>query len=117
MAEHKILPPGHRDAPHNAGAVFWAIAAKQHNQATNPVHTLSLANNHFSDLRQLTRLAHFLPSIVALDLSGNPIRESSQLDILGAAKGFRGLLELKLDGCSFREYTLKKPNGEADYKQ
>lgn len=69
------------------------------------------------DLKQLSRLSQFLPAIVALDLSGNPIRDPGQLDILGAAKGFRGLLELKLDGCTFREETLKKANGETLYKQ
>jgi hypothetical protein len=33
------------------------------------------------------------------------------------AGGLKNLIELKLNGCTFRENTLQKPNGDETYQQ
>ena len=89
---------------------------------------MSLANNDFRDLRQLEKLALALPNLRALDLSDNPIGRYTELDTLlaqGEKKGkatagtggLKSLIELKLNGCTFREEILKKPKGDDIYKQ
>lgn len=98
-------------------------------QATKvPIHTLSLASNGFTDLRQLSRISYSLNHIRALDLSQNPIRDVGELDNLlakGEQKGkavtgvgsLKGLTELLLVGCRFREEMLRQPGGDEKYQQ
>lgn len=94
----------------------------------SPIYTLSLADNDFRTLHQLSRLPSSLPYLRALDLSGNPIQAVQMLDELlssGEKKGkanagtggLKNLIELKLNGCTFRENTLQKPNGDETYQQ
>jgi nuclear RNA export factor len=94
----------------------------------SPIYTLSLANNEFRTLHQLSRLPSSLPYLRALDLSNNPIQAVQMLDELlssGEKKGkanagtggLKNLIELKLNGCTFRENTLQKPNGDETYQQ
>lgn len=93
-----------------------------------PIYTLSLANNGFKDLAQLARLPTSLPYLRALDLSENPIRRVNELDELLASGekkgkanagtgGLKNLIELKLNGCQFREHTLQQANGDETYQQ
>jgi nuclear RNA export factor len=69
-----------------------------------------------------------LPYLRALDLSNNPISRINELDELLAAgekKGkasvgagsLKSLIELKLNGCKFREEMLLKPDGAETYKR
>lgn len=94
----------------------------------SPIHTLSLAGNGFSSLHQLSRLPSSLPYLRALDLSNNPVANVGMLDELlsmgerkgkanAGAGGLKNLIELKLNGCIFREKTLEKPNGDELYQQ
>lgn len=147
LKKHEIFPPGHRDAPETSGAVFWRLIdnvlqgvslifagspcgreAYFVQPGQSKIHTLSLADNDFNTLHQLARLPSSLPYLRALDLSGNPIRHVTMLDELlsstekkGKANagmgGLKILLELKLNGCKFREETLQKPNGDELYQQ
>lgn len=94
----------------------------------SPIYTLSLADNDFHTLHQLSRLPSSLPFLRALDLSNNPIQAVQMLDELlssGEKKGkanagtggLKNLIELKLNGCTFRENTLQKQNGDETYQQ
>ncbi|OCF38158.1 nuclear RNA export factor 1/2 [Kwoniella heveanensis BCC8398] len=128
LKENGILPPGHPNAPLNAGTVFWRIIQEVIQKGAGvTIHTLSLANNDLDHLKQLERLPMNLPDIRALDLSGNPIKAFGELDNLRAAgekKGkanagagsLKSLIELKLNNCLFRERTLQQPDGEQTYK-
>ncbi|OXG15845.1 nuclear RNA export factor 1/2 [Cryptococcus neoformans Tu259-1] len=123
-----IFPPGHPHAPPTAGLVFWRLIDQTFQKTDKiTIHTLSLANNNFSHLKQLEKLPIWLPDIRALDLSGNPINHISELDNIlasGEKKGkanagmgsLKSLVELKLNDCLFREKTLARPDGEAIYK-
>nr|KIR88407.1 nuclear RNA export factor 1/2 [Cryptococcus tetragattii IND107] len=123
-----IFPPGHPHAPPTAGLVFWRLIDQTFQKTDKiTIHTLSLANDNFSHLKQLEKLPIWLPDIRALDLSGNPINHISELDNIlasGEKKGkanagmgsLKSLVELKLNGCLFREKTLARPDGEAIYK-
>lgn len=88
---------------------------------------MSLANNDFRTLSQLSKLAHALPYIRALDLSNNPFTHFSELDHLLASAEKKGkassgigslksLIELKLNDCPVREQTLTK-RGDDAYQQ
>lgn len=92
------------------------------------IHTLSLADNELRDFGQLDKLAHSLPHLRALDLSNNPVKNINELDVLlarGEKKGnatagagsLKSLVELKLNGCTFRENLLGQENGEEKYQQ
>ncbi|ORX40664.1 hypothetical protein BD324DRAFT_14152 [Kockovaella imperatae] len=128
LKENGILPPGARNAPGNAGAVFWRLIDHVIQRARNiPIHTLSLANNDFHSLRQLDKLPNALPHLRALDLSNNPIAKFTELEVLLAsgekkgkatagAGGLKSLIELKLNGCTFREEALARPKGDDTYK-
>lgn len=94
----------------------------------SPIYTLSLADNDFRTLHQLSRLPSSLPYLRALDLSNNPIQAVQMLDELlssGEKKGkanagtggLKNLIELKLNGCTFRENTLQKLSGDETYQQ
>ena len=94
----------------------------------SPIHTLSLADNDLDNLKQLDRLPFFLQHIRALDLSNNPVRSVAELDVLlarGEKKGnatggfgsLKSLIELKLNGCEFREKILQEPKGAETYQQ
>nr|ODN94037.1 nuclear RNA export factor 1/2 [Cryptococcus depauperatus CBS 7841] len=123
-----IIPPGHPSAPPNTGIVFWRLIDQVFQKTDKiTIHTLSLANNHFHDLRQLDRLPFWLPDIRALDLSGNPVKHIVELDHLlasGEKKGkanagmgsLKSLVELKLNDCTFREVALTQQDGDAQYK-
>jgi nuclear RNA export factor len=97
-------------------------------QPGNYIHTLSLANNGFRSLSQLSRLPFALPHIRALDLSNNPIASNNELkhlQSLGEQKGrastgagsLKSLIELKLNGVKFRDQMLSEPNGGDLYQQ
>ncbi|WWC91628.1 uncharacterized protein L201_006574 [Kwoniella dendrophila CBS 6074] len=128
LKENGILPPGHPNAPPNAGTVFWRIIEDVVQKGAGiTIHTLSLANNNLDRLDQLSKLPLTLPDIRALDLSGNPIRGLSELDHLRAAgekKGkanagagsLKSLVEIKLNGSPFREKMLQQPDGPDTYK-
>ncbi|RSH91777.1 nuclear mRNA export, poly(A)+RNA binding protein [Saitozyma podzolica] len=128
LKEQGIVPPGHRNAPDNSGAVFWklldTVVQKENKQN---IYTLSLANNDFHHLRSLNRLPYSLPHLRALDLSNNPVRTFGELDVLlaqGEKKGkatagigsLKSLVELKLSGCAFREKTISQPKGDETYQ-
>lgn len=143
LQEQGILPPGHKDAPSNVGHVFWKLISTvletvrvQREEASwlttsqpeQRVHTLSLANNGFHNLTQLSKLPLCLPYIRALDLSENPIHASDELRHLqspGEAKGkasaaagsLKSLVELKLVDVRFRTELLAKPDGGDKYQQ
>jgi nuclear RNA export factor len=107
----------------------WCFVQLSDVQPTkSPIYTLSLAGNEFHHLHQLSRLPSSLPYLRALDLSNNPIVAVQMLDELlssGERKGkanagtggLKNLIELKLNGCTFRENTLEKPNGDETYQQ
>jgi len=87
-----------------------------------------LARNDFHDLVQLDKLPWALPHLRALDLSGNPIRRTVELDHLlapGEKKGkanagsgsLNSLIELKLNDCLFRDQILAGPTGAENYQQ
>ncbi|WRT70302.1 uncharacterized protein IL334_007300 [Kwoniella shivajii] len=128
LKENGILPPGHPNAPANAGTVFWRIIEDVVQKGAGiTIHTLSLANNNLDHLFQLQRLPLTLPDIRALDLSGNPIKHISELDHLRAAgekKGkanagagsLKSLVEIKLNDSPFREKMLQQPDGAEMYK-
>ncbi|WWC94780.1 hypothetical protein V866_001629 [Kwoniella sp. B9012] len=128
LKENGILPPGHPNAPPNAGTVFWRIIEGVVQKGAGiTVLTLSLANNNLDHLAQLSKLPLTLPDIRALDLSGNPIKNIGELDNLRAAgekKGkatagagsLKSLVEIKLNGCFFREKMLQQPDGPNIYK-
>ena len=76
----------------------------------------------------MDRLPNSFPHLRALDLSDNPIGRVGDLEFLlaqGEKKGkatagvggLKSLIELKLNGCTFREETLAKPGGDDVYKQ
>ncbi|ODO05700.1 hypothetical protein I350_04760 [Cryptococcus amylolentus CBS 6273] len=123
-----ILPPGHVRAPHNSGIVFWRLIDSVLQKTDNtPIHTLTLGSNDLHHLKQLEKLPFWLPDIRALDLSDNPINHIAELDNIlasGEKKGkanagmgsLKSLVELKLNGCAFREKTLAMQDGEAIYK-
>ncbi|WVR07757.1 hypothetical protein IAU60_004800 [Kwoniella sp. DSM 27419] len=128
LKDNGILPPGHSNAPQNAGTVFWRIIDDVIQKGAGiTIHTLSLAGNNLDQLRQLEKLPNILPDIRALDLSGNPIKAFIELDNLrapGEKKGkanagagsLKSLIELKLNDCLFRERTLQQSDGEQTYK-
>nr|XP_019044229.1 nuclear RNA export factor 1/2 [Kwoniella bestiolae CBS 10118]OCF23159.1 nuclear RNA export factor 1/2 [Kwoniella bestiolae CBS 10118] len=128
LKENGILPPGHPNAPPNAGTVFWRIIEGVVQKGAGiTVLTLSLANNNLEHLAQLSKLPLTLPDIRALDLSGNPIKNIGELDNLRAAgekKGkatsgagsLKSLVEIKLNDCFFRERMLQQPDGPNIYK-
>nr|XP_019010256.1 nuclear RNA export factor 1/2 [Kwoniella pini CBS 10737]OCF49037.1 nuclear RNA export factor 1/2 [Kwoniella pini CBS 10737] len=128
LKENGILPPGHPNAPNNAGTVFWRIIEDVVQKGAGiTIHTLSLANNNLDHLSQLSKLPLTLPDIRALDLSGNPIRSINELDHLRAAgekKGkanagagsLKSLVEIKLNDSPFREKMLQQPDGPNIYK-
>jgi nuclear RNA export factor len=146
LQKEGILPPGHPQAPAQCGSVFWVLIDQvlqevrlllhatprfretDSQPSKTPILTLSLANNGFKTLNQLSRLPLSLPYLRALDLSDNPIHSVKELDELLAASekkgkantglgGLKNLIELKLNGCAFREQTLQKPSGDELYQQ
>ncbi|WVQ84306.1 hypothetical protein IAT38_006458 [Cryptococcus sp. DSM 104549] len=128
IKESGIIPIGHRNAPPNTGLVFWRLIDQVFQKTDKiTITTLSLARNNLTHLRQLEKLPICLPDITALDLSDNPIGSFSELDHIlaqGEKKGkanagmgsLKRLVELKLNGCDFREKALAQPDGEAIYK-
>ncbi|KAK4687923.1 nuclear RNA export factor, partial [Tremellales sp. Uapishka_1] len=129
LKKEGIFPPGHPDAPPQAGLVFWRLIDTVIQKPTNtPVHTLSLANNGFHNLFQLSKLPMCLPYLRALDLSNNPLKRANLLDELlttserkgkanGGIGGLKSLTELKLNGVEFREKELARgADGAESYK-
>ncbi|RXK37779.1 hypothetical protein M231_04935 [Tremella mesenterica] len=128
LKKNDILPPSHRDAPTTAGVVLWKLV-DQVIQKTGgiQIHTLSLARNEFVNFQQLIRLPHSLPHIRAIDFSDNPINSFHELSLLagpGDSKGkalnshgsLKALVELKFNGCLFREAALKEEGGGEKYQ-
>ncbi|BEI86932.1 hypothetical protein CcaverHIS002_0702780 [Cutaneotrichosporon cavernicola] len=127
LLKEGLLPPGHKEAPSNTGHVFWKLISQTLETPEQKIHTLSLANNNFTNLAPLQKLPICLPYIRALDLSGNPIHKSDELKHLqsaGEAKGkassgagsLKNLVELKLDDVRFRIELLAQPGGAEKYQ-
>lgn len=127
LKEQGIAPPGSPDAPANAGHVFWKLIQTTLETPESRIVTMSLANNSFKSLHQLSKLPICLPFIRALDLSNNPIAKSDELkhlQSLGEQKGkassaagsLKSLVELKLEGTKFREEMLQRPDGGQKYQ-
>ena len=74
-------------------------------------------------MHQLDKLALYLPQVRALDLSSNPISSVKELNnLLGSGKNLtasgtlKGLVELKLNECLFREKMLQDKEGGEQYQ-
>ncbi|ORY33515.1 hypothetical protein BCR39DRAFT_520580 [Naematelia encephala] len=127
LRQHNIPGLAHPSAPRAAMAnTFWHLLDKMIQKAGTPITTLSLARNSLTNAYQFHNLASRLPHIRALDLSQNNFDSILQLEELlsrgekrGKATGgggLKALIELKLDGCPFREKMLASPGGDQKYQ-
>ncbi|KAG8880824.1 nuclear mRNA export, poly(A)+RNA binding protein [Tulasnella sp. 331] len=78
-----MFPLDSLEAPKDLGAVILKLAGL----LEPPVETLSLAHNHFRNLRQLGHISHYLPNLVNLSLQDNQLGSSKELTYLAGRSG------------------------------
>lgn len=106
MKKHKIPSLESSSAPRQLGPVLFKLAG----ELTPPCKTVSLANNGLRTCHNLSSLNHYLPTLNALSLENNKLRDMRDLDGLSyksVKASLSSITELVLAGNPMRDAAIQ----------